>query len=83
MAAVTIIGGHGKIALILARVLSSRGDAVTSWIRNPEHAADVATTGAKPLVLDVEHASREEIAAALAGADAVVFSAGAGGGNPD
>ncbi|MGV7904346.1 NAD(P)H-binding protein, partial [Mycobacterium kansasii] len=62
---------------------SSRGDAVTSWIRNPEHAADVATTGAKPLVLDVEHASREEIAAALAGADAVVFSAGAGGGNPD
>ena len=83
MAAVTIIGGHGKIALILARVLSSRGDAVTSWIRNPEHAADVAATGAKPLVLDVEHASREEIAAGLAGADAVVFSAGAGGGNPD
>lgn len=83
MAAVTIIGGHGKIALILARVLTSRGDAVTSWIRNPEHAADVTATGAKPLVLDVEHASREEIAEALAGADAVVFSAGAGGGNPD
>ena len=72
MAAVTIIGGHGKIALILARVLSSRGDAVTSWIRNPEHAADVAATGAKPLVMDVEHASREEIAAALAGADGFI-----------
>ncbi|TWS22466.1 SDR family oxidoreductase [Tsukamurella sputi] len=83
MAAVTIIGGHGKIALILARVLSSRGDTVTSWIRNPDHASEVAATGAKPLVLDIEQASREEIAAALAGSDAVVFSAGAGGGNPE
>lgn len=82
MAAITIIGGHGKVALVLAQVLSARGDAVTSWIRNPEHAADVAESGAKPLVLDVENASREEIAAALAGADAVVFSAGAGGGDP-
>ncbi|GAA1099269.1 NAD-dependent dehydratase [Tsukamurella sp. TY48] len=83
MARIAIIGGHGKVALLLAEVLSSRGDEVTSWIRNPQHAADVTATGATPLVLDVENASRDEIATALQGNDAVVFSAGAGGGNPD
>lgn len=82
MARIAIIGGHGKVALILAEVLSKRGDEVTSWIRNPEHSADITATGAKPLVLDVENASRDEIAAALQGNDAVVFSAGAGGGDP-
>ncbi|WP_019201296.1 NAD(P)H-binding protein [Tsukamurella sp. 1534] len=83
MARIVIIGGHGKVALPLAEILSKRGDAVSSWIRNPEHASDVAATGATPRVLDVETASKEEIAEALQGADAVVFSAGAGGGNPD
>ncbi|GAA1092477.1 NAD(P)H-binding protein [Tsukamurella spumae] len=83
MAAVTIIGGHGKIALIVARILSSRGDTVTSWIRDPAQSEEIAATGATPRVLDVESATQEEIAAALAGADAIVFSAGAGGGNPE
>ncbi|MFT4087602.1 MAG: NAD(P)H-binding protein [Gordonia sp. (in: high G+C Gram-positive bacteria)] len=82
MAHITLIGGHGKIALLLAQQLTGRGDSVTSIIRNPDHAVDVAATGATPLLLDVEHASRAEIAAVLAGTDAVVFSAGAGGGDP-
>ncbi len=81
MADIIIIGGHGKIALLLAPLLTERGDAVTSVIRNPEHADDVAATGATPLVLDVENASRADIADALRGFDAVVWSAGAGGGD--
>ncbi len=36
---------------------------MTSVIRNPEHAAEVATSGATPLVADVERLSVEEIAA--------------------
>ena len=79
---VTIIGGHGKIALILSRLLSERGDSVSSIIRNPDHAPDVAATGAHPLVLDVESADTPELAEVFSGSDAVVFSAGAGGGDP-
>ncbi|NLG46789.1 NAD(P)H-binding protein [Gordonia sp. (in: high G+C Gram-positive bacteria)] len=82
MAAITIIGGHGKIALLLAPLLVARGDSVTSLIRNPEHAAEVAATGATPVVFDIETATPDAFAEALRGADAVVFSAGAGGGNP-
>ena len=83
MTRIAIIGGHGKVALELSRVLIAEGDDVTSLIRNPEHAGDVAATGATPLVLDVEHATTAEIAAALRNHDAVVWSAGAGGGNPE
>lgn len=82
MTKVAIIGGHGKIALQAARLLSDRGDAVTSIIRNAEQSADIVATGAQPLVLDIEHAGLQEVTDALKGFDAVVWSAGAGGGNP-
>jgi uncharacterized protein YbjT (DUF2867 family) len=82
MARVIVIGGHGKIALQLARILSERGDEVSSVFRNPEHSDDVASTGAKPVVADIEQLDTNTLANLLAGHDAVVFSAGAGGGNP-
>ncbi|MFK4298536.1 uncharacterized protein YbjT (DUF2867 family) [Arthrobacter sp. GAS37] len=82
MSRIAIIGGHGKVALQLSRILSDEGHAVTSFIRNPEHAPDVEVTGAAPVVLDVENSTTAEIASALDGHDAVVWSAGAGGGNP-
>jgi len=82
MAQVIIIGGHGKIALQLARMLTERGDEVSSVFRNPDHSDDVAATGAQPVVADVEQLDTDALAGLLAGHDAVVFSAGAGGGNP-
>lgn len=82
MTRIAIIGGHGKVALELSRVLAKDGHHVTSFFRNPDHTDDVAATGATPTVLDVENATTAEIAAALRGHDAVVWSAGAGGGNP-
>jgi uncharacterized protein YbjT (DUF2867 family) len=82
MTRTTIIGGHGKVALRLARLLSSTGHDVTSWVRNPAHVADVEATGATALVADVEQLDTEAMAAHLAGQDVVVWSAGAGGGNP-
>lgn len=82
MTRIAIIGGHGKVALQLSALLTDEGHSVTSFIRNPDHAADVAATGASPSVLDVENSTTAEIAAALRNHDAVVWSAGAGGGNP-
>lgn len=82
MTRIAIIGGHGKVALHLSALLTEEGHSVTSFIRNPDHAADVAATGAAPSVLDVENAPTTAIAEALKGHDAVVWSAGAGGGNP-
>lgn len=83
MARITIIGGHGKIALRLASVLTDAGNEVDSLIRNPDHSDDVKATGAIPVVADVENLSTDEIAERIRNSDAVVFSAGAGGGNPE
>lgn len=79
---IAIIGGHGKVALLLARLLVAAGREVTALHRNPEHTAEVEATGARGVVADVEALSTDELAALLAGQDAVVWSAGAGGGNP-
>ncbi|OBB37276.1 SDR family oxidoreductase [Mycobacterium sp. 852002-51961_SCH5331710] len=82
MARILIIGGHGKVALHLSGILSERGDEVTSVFRNPDHSEEVMVTGAQPLVADIENLDTEALADIVKGHDAVVFSAGAGGGNP-
>ena len=82
MTRIAIIGGHGKVALRLAPLLTGRGDEVTAVIRNPDHTAEVQATGARAVVADVEHLSATEIAEVIGGHDAVLWSAGAGGGNP-
>ncbi|WP_353115133.1 SDR family oxidoreductase [Microbacterium sp.] len=81
MARIIVIGGHGKVALLLAPILSARGDEVTSVIRNAAHADEIRAGGADPVVFDVEHESRGALAELIAGHDAVVWSAGAGGGD--
>jgi uncharacterized protein YbjT (DUF2867 family) len=78
---VVIAGGHGKIALLLERLLTDRGDQAVGLIRNPAHAADVRKAGAEPVVCDLEAATAEEVTGLVAGADAVVFAAGAGPGS--
>jgi len=78
---VVIAGGHGKIALLLERLLAQRGDQAVGLVRNPAHVADVRQAGAGAAVCDLEAASAGEVAALLAGADAVVFAAGAGPGS--
>jgi uncharacterized protein YbjT (DUF2867 family) len=78
---VVIAGGHGKIALILERLLAGRGDSVAGFIRNPAQVADLEAAGADALVVDLEDTSVDEVAGHLRGADAVVFAAGAGPGS--
>ena len=79
MSRIAIIGGHGKVALLIAPLLVAAGHEVVSIIRDPAQADDITATGATPLVLSVEDAGTDELTRALAGADAVVWSAGAGG----
>ncbi|AEV73287.1 NmrA-like family protein [Mycolicibacterium rhodesiae NBB3] len=78
---VVIAGGHGKIALILERLLADRGDTAIGLIRNPDHVADLEAAGAEAVVVDLEEATVADIAAHVRGADAVVFAAGAGPGS--
>ncbi len=75
---VVIVGGHGKIALRLERLLSERGDRVRGVIRKPGQAADLERAGAEAVICDIES---EELTGAVKGADAVVFAAGAGPGS--
>jgi uncharacterized protein YbjT (DUF2867 family) len=79
MTTIVIAGGHGQIALRLTRLLSARGDAVRSLIRNPGHGAGVRAAGAEPVVADMEQL--DSLAEFVEGADAVVFAAGAGPGS--
>lgn len=78
---VAIAGGHGKIALDLTRLLTSRGDRVRSLIRNPDHAGEVSDAGAEPVMIDLETAADGAWDDAIRGADATVFAAGAGPGS--
>jgi uncharacterized protein YbjT (DUF2867 family) len=79
MTTIVIAGGHGKIAMRLARLLSARGDSVRSLIRNPGHEAGVHATGAEPVLADME--ALDSLAEFVEGADGVVFAAGAGAGS--
>ncbi|MFE4534931.1 SDR family oxidoreductase [Streptomyces scopuliridis] len=78
---IVIAGGHGQIALRLERLLAARGHEAAGIIRDPAQAEDLRGAGAEPVVLDLESASVEEVAAVLKGADAAVFAAGAGAGS--
>ncbi|MER6184338.1 NAD(P)H-binding protein [Streptomyces sp. NPDC001652] len=78
---IVIAGGHGQIALRLERLLAARGNEVAGIIRKAEQSDDLREAGAEPVLLDLESASVEEVAAHLRGADAAVFAAGAGPGS--
>jgi len=60
------------------RRLAERGDRARGLIRDPGHAADLERAGVQPVLADLKH---EDITEAVAGADAVVFAAGAGPGS--
>ncbi|MDJ0335073.1 MAG: NAD(P)H-binding protein [Rhodoglobus sp.] len=79
---VAILGGSGKVAHELIVQLRRRGDDAVPIFRNADRVDELLELGAIPVVLDIEKATTAQLATALAGSDAVVFAAGAGGGNP-
>ncbi|HEX2274136.1 MAG TPA: SDR family oxidoreductase [Acidimicrobiales bacterium] len=78
---VAIAGGHGKIARRLTRLLVAGSERVRGIIRNPVQRDDLLADGAIPIVCDLETADDEDVDAAVSGADAIVFAAGAGPGS--
>lgn len=78
---IVLIGGHGKVALLAAGLLKEAGYGVDSLIRNPDQSADIRAAGGEPVVLDIGSADVDALASAFTGAEAIVFSAGAGGGS--
>lgn len=82
MAKVLIIGGHGQVALLAEPMLSEAGHETTAVVRNPQHVPDIEQRGAKALVADLEKMHQEQINDLVRGYEVVVWSAGAGGGNP-
>lgn len=79
---IALIGGHGKVALLAAPLLVEAGHTVRAVIRNPEHAEEVEATGARAVLADIETLDQAGWDELLRGSDAVVWSAGAGGGSP-
>lgn len=79
---IALIGGHGKVALLAAPLLVEAGHTVHAVIRNPEHEADVKATGARPVLSDIETLDAGGWDELLRDKDAVVWTAGAGGGSP-
>ncbi len=77
---IVIAGGHGQIARQLGVVLVERGAQVTGLIRNPDHRADLEAIGMQSELCDLEH-DDPRLNDLVAGADAVVFAAGAGPGS--
>ncbi|WP_144711649.1 SDR family oxidoreductase [Curtobacterium pusillum] len=83
MSNVIVLGGHGKVALLATRILADRGHTVTSVIRNADQADEVRAHGGQPHVADIQQQTITDFAELVHGHDAVVWSAGAGGGSAD
>ena len=83
MSRILLIGGHGKVALLLEPLLVAAGHHVTAVVRNPAHEASVAATGATPLVADIERFDLDQLTSLESGNDVVIWSAGAGGGSAE
>ena len=75
---VLVAGGHGKVGIRLLALLAREGHGARGLIRDAAQAADIEAVGARALIGDLE---RDDVSAQTAGADAVVFAAGAGPGS--
>lgn len=76
---ITIVGGHGQVAMLLHPILRKKRHHVRGIIRKSEQADDLRGMGAKPVVCDIE--KTDDISEAVGQVDAVLFAAGAGPGS--
>lgn len=86
MAPTTLIfGGSGKVARHAIRMLAAEGHNVYGIIRKPEQKSDIEELGGKPIVQSIEDSTVDDMAKTITDvkADTVIWSAGAGPGNPD
>lgn len=81
MAKVAIVGAHGQIGKLIIKHLRAQGHEALGIARKEEQIPTLRKLGAETVLLDIENASAEQLAAGLQGVDAVVFAAGAGAGS--
>ena len=81
---ILIFGGSGKVARHLTRLLSQQGHKVHSIIRKADQKPEIEQMGGTPIIQSIEDSSVEDMAATITStkANVVVWSAGAGAGNP-
>jgi nucleoside-diphosphate-sugar epimerase len=82
---ILLFGGSGKVARHITRLFAAEGHIVHSIIRNPDQKTDIEALGGKPIVQSIEDSSVDDFAKTITDtkASTVIWSAGAGGGNPD
>lgn len=76
---VFIIGITGGVGSLLATDLVQRGDTVTGLVRRPEQAQHLQQQGITATVGDLTQLTPAALAEHIGSADAIVFTAGAGG----
>ncbi|MGI8622942.1 MAG: NAD(P)H-binding protein, partial [Solirubrobacteraceae bacterium] len=79
MGLIVVAGGHGQVARHLLARLARAGHTARGLIRNADHAGYLEAVGAETALCDIE--AEGDLSAWVAGADAVVFAAGAGPGS--
>lgn len=75
---IAIVGGHGKVALQLHPILVRLGHSPVALVRSEDYRSELEGLGAEVRLLDIENQGVDAFAAAFAGCDAVVFTAGGG-----
>ena len=83
MAHIFIVGATGGIGSRLHPLLTAAGHRVSGLHRKPEQAAALAAAGVVPVAGDIIDMTEDDLARAAAGADTIVFSAGAAGSGQD
>ena len=81
---ILIFGGSGKVSRCLTTLLAKSGFTVHSIIRNDSQIPELKSLGASPIVQSIEESSVSDLVATIkqTSPSAVVWSAGAGGGDP-
>ena len=78
---VFIVGITGGIGLRLARILKARGDEVHGLYRNSNQTKELNSIGVTATLGDLLSIEPEHLTDSMRGSNAIVFSAGAGGGS--
>jgi len=81
MTRVAVVGAHGQVGQRILNQLYVEGHEGVGLVRNADQGEDIVRLGGDAALLDLEQATPEELASAFEGADAVVFTAGAGAGS--
>jgi uncharacterized protein YbjT (DUF2867 family) len=74
---VLVAGANGQVGQHIVRMLAERGHEARAMIRDEDQAPRLRELGGEPIVADLEG----EVAHAVEGCDAVIFSAGGGPGS--